>query len=240
MFSVGDSRKLRGRTQYDDYPTTAATIPVVASVKPDYEAIKKAAPDLIIYDGDLYGPADVEKIKSLGADTIVFKAHDLAGFKKELYEFGNKIGGETNVDSYVDRIDREVGSASEGLAKPLKVAVVIAGGGSPMVAGTKSFQAEIVKIAGGTPVGPDSDVFVKLSPEAFVASVPDVVVLATNKASAAADAASLKADARLKTVPAIAGNHIIALDANVVLRRGSRVDSFIKDLHHTLALEATK
>lgn len=241
MYSVGDSRRLRGRTEADNYPTSVTTVPVVASVKPDYEAIKRASPDLIIYDPDLYGPGDIEKIKAVGADTMEFKAHDLAGFKKEIYEFGSMIGGETNADSYVDRIDREAMTASEGLAKPLKVAVVIAGsGGNDMVAGVNSFQAAIVKVAGGTPVGPESDKFEKISPESFIASAPDVIVLATSEASKIVDVEALTGDSRLKTVPAISGGHIVGLNSDVVLRRGSRVDTFIKDLHHALALEANK
>lgn len=231
-----DVRMLAGRTEVDNYPPSVLTTPVVASVKPDFEKIKSVGPSLIVYDADLFNPDDAGRITAMGVDSFAFKSHTLDGFEKELYELSGKIGSETNVSGYVDRIEQEASNAKGDQPKTLpKVAVVMSG---DYVAGTNSFVADIVKICGGQPVGPPSDKFAPMSPEAVVAAAPDIVVLATSKTTAEKDAAALRIDPRFANSPAIKNGHLSAIDQDVVLRRGTRVDKLVQSLHKAISLGA--
>ena len=233
-----DVRQLVGRTKADDFPSSVLQVPVVAEVKPDFEAIKRLKPGLVVYDADLYNPADITRIEGMGAESFGVKAHTVEAFKKELFELASKLGSETNVSSYVDRIERERAAAAAEAPSPMpKIAVAMAGG---YVAGTESFVADVVKIAGGVPVGPASTKFELASPEAMVAAAPDIIVLATAKATAAADFAKIAADPRFMNSPAIKNKKVIALPQDIVLRRGARVDAFIKDLHRNIMRLAAK
>lgn len=240
--STFDSRQLVGRTAADNFPMTVSSVPVVAEVKPDFEKIKKAAPGLVLYDGDLYNESDIKRIESMGIATYAIKAKTVAEFEKQLYELANKLGSETNVSGYVDRIERERGAAEGSQPTPApKVALILGGsGGSLLVAGKGSFQADVMKIVGGEIVGPDADKFAPMSPEALVVGAPDVIVLATSKESAEKDFAALKADPRLRTIPAIKNGKVTALNQDEVVRKGGRVDKFISNLKLAIALQVQK
>lgn len=231
-----DVRLLVGRTAADDYPTSLSNVPIVAETKPDFEKIKGLAPTVVLYDADLFNEADVKKIKAMGAEAIGLKARTVEEFEKELYELSGKLGSETNVSAYVDRMERERNAAQGDRPSPEpKVAVVL--GGGDYVAGTDSFVADVVKIAGGQPVGPASTKFEPMSPEAIVAAAPDIVILATSKkdkAAAAKDSQALFANPGFKATPALKNGRVAALDQDVVVRRGARVDTFIRDLHRAI------
>ena len=230
-----DMRLLVGRSASDDYPANVSSVPVVASLKPDFEKIKGTGANFLVYDADLFNPDDVKKIEAMGLESFAFKAHTVAGFEKELYELAGKLGSETNVSAYVDRIERER-SLAEGdtLADRPKVAVVL--GGGKYLAGTDSFLADVVRIAGGKIVGPTSVKFDPMSSEALVSAAPDVIVLATTKADAKKDVAALRADPRFAATPAVRNGRVSAIEQDIVLRRGARVDKLIQSMHKIIAL----
>jgi iron complex transport system substrate-binding protein len=238
----GDRRNLRGITSSDNYPANL-NVPVVASVKPDFEKIATIKPDLIVLDSSLYNQQDIEKLKGLGADTFVIDANTVDGLVDQLLKLGSALGSETNVSSYVDRI-QAAQSAAKGnpFAHAPKVAVLMSGAGSGehMIAGTKSFVADAVKVSGGIPIGPESDKFEKLSPEFLVGQNPDLIVVAATTSGAAQQLASVKGDPRFGSVKAIKNDAVVPLNQDVVVRRGSRVDKLIDALHGQFAKAVAK
>jgi ABC-type Fe3+-hydroxamate transport system substrate-binding protein len=227
---------LKGRTASDNYPTYALTnIPVVASVKPDYEKITAMAPDLIVYDASLYDASDTEKIKALGFMTFVIDAPTIKDFENQLFAFADLTGNQTNVSDYVDRIDVSLANASPKPSPSPRVAVIMPGdGGAPLIAGTKTFTDDVFKEVGGTPVGPDVDHFVPLNAETLVALNPDLIVVPSSKGTAAHDEQSIAADPRFKSTNAVKNGRIATMDEDVVLRRGARVDHFIEGAYKVL------
>ena len=226
----GTTNTLKGRTASDNYPPgLMKAIPEVASVKPDYEKIKAIAPDLIVYDTSLYSPGDIEKIKALGFRTYPFDALTVADLEKQLFEFADLTGAQSNMSDYIDRIDVALGNAAPKPSPAPKVAIIMPGdGGSPLIAGTKSFEADVFKVVGGEPVGPSSDRFVPVSAEMLISENPDLIVVPTTKATGAHDIQEIVNDPRFKSTNAVKNGHIQAMDEDVVLRKGSRVDHFIE------------
>lgn len=227
--TVNYAGMLKGRTASDNYPMNVSSVPVVASVKPDYEKIKSINPGLIVYDASLYNDDDIAKIKELGFDTFEIKGDTIDDLNNELYKLGSLIAGETNASGYVDRIIAARESAQGDAPSPIpKVAVILPGSGSEhYIAGTKSFVADVVRASGGTPVGPDANKFVPLSPEAILGEAPDILVVGVDKTKAAAEVDLVLKDARLRSLPAVAKRRLVPIDADVLTRRGSRVDKLI-------------
>ena len=231
---------LVGRTSADNYPLSAQKVAVVASTKPDYEMIATLRPDLVVYDGDLYGPADVEKIKALGADTWVMDAKTVDAYIDQLRHLASMLSTETNGATYVDKVfaARNAAQAEAKTPQP-KVAIMLPGQGTEhMIAGAKSFYADAVKAAGGNAIGPDADKFVNVNPEWLISENPDAIVIGVNKAdqtSANEAVNSLLKDGRFKNITAISKKQIIAIDQDVLLRRGWRVDKLIDGLHQALS-----
>ncbi len=234
--SNGSSQVLVGRSASDNYPTSVSAVPVVCNVKPDYEKLTILKPDLVVYDASLYSEADVAKIKALGAEAYVFKANTIEDFKKELYGLSTLLCIETSIDSYVGRIDAQVAAAKNDKVTDVKVAILMGGGGTYLAAGTDSLQADAVKVSGATLVGPKADRFVPVNPEMLVTQGVDVIILPTSKGTADKDVASVLADPKLRALKAVQSKKIVAINSDVVLRRGNRIDTLVKSIHDGLAI----
>ncbi len=227
---------LVGRTAADNWPPRVSAIPIVASVKPNYERLSTLKPELVVYDAALFSPDDVEKIKSTtGATLFAIKANTLGDFTKELYELGTLTGSEVAMNNYVTKILAEVGNAKVEPFNPVpKVAVILPGeGGRDYIAGTGSFVASAVEAAGGTPVGPNDTKFVAVSPESLVGMNPDVIIVSGTKADMSGAVALLK-NPRYQTLSAIKNGRVRAIDEDVLVRRGGRVDILLKALHQSM------
>jgi iron complex transport system substrate-binding protein len=185
-------------------------------------------PDLIVYDASLYSDQDVEKLKTLKADMFAVSANTIRGFIEEMFALGQLIGSEKTLNDYANRILVEADANSDSGATRRKVAVIMPGNGSAdYIAGTKSFVADAVRTVGGEPVGPESDRFVVASPESIVALNPDVIIVPATKQNMKG-AQAVATNPKYRTINAIKNNHISAIDQDVLLRRGARVDTLLK------------
>ena len=226
---------LRGRTSSCDFPESVVTkVPVVADVKPNYEMIQGIRPDLIVYDADLYSDADVAKLKETKADLLALKADTIKDLEAFYYDLGRLLGCETNASSKVDKIEDEINIVRSNKPKAgLKVAA-IAGDPSTgyLVAGTKSFLADVIRTVGGEPVGADSRIWTQANLEALIAMNPDVIFVAADKSGNAAD--KVLGDARLSSINAIKKKQVFGVNSSVLMRKGSRVPEMLKAFCVTL------
>ena len=228
---------LIGRTQACNYPRSMSSVPVVADLKPDYEKITQIHPDLILLDRDLYGDSEIQKLKETKAVVKVVGSDTVEGYIKDFYTLGNLISGEANINEYIIRVRKQItASQGEKPGKELKAAFIIPdASGHHMIAGTKSFQADVVRIIGATPVGPDSNKFEMLNAEFLMTQNPDFIFIA-------GDEKRFLADTRFANLRAVKSKNILSLDQDIALRKGSRVDEFIYlgHKHLMLALEVKK
>ncbi len=230
VFLQFGAARLKGRTSQCDYPTAVTSVPVVMSgPKPDMEKLTALQPDLIVYDPVLFNAEDVASLKKLGCDLFALKAHSLDEFCKSLAELGGKAKAETEVSEYIDKI-QQARAAAAGMAKNPrpKVAVLMPGKGAEhYIAGTESFQADLVRASGGDVVGPKADRMVTLNVESLVQMNPDVIVVA-------GEAGSVVSDARLQSIKAIKDGKVLPVKPEMILRAGSRVDTLINALAKNL------
>lgn len=224
-----------GKTKSCDYPDTVKTKPVYGDLKPDFEKITSKHIQFIVLDGDLYSEEDKTKLKATGAKLYEFKATNLADFEREMLTLGSFTGSETNIQSYVDRIRRErrVAEGDSPNSRPKAVLILPGSGGFHMIAGTKSFQSEILKVIGADPVGPDSAKFEMLTPEFLFQANPDVIIVA-------GEAKSFLADTRFANLNAVKNLKIFGNKQDMWVRRGGRVDTLIEQAHKALMLVVKK
>ncbi len=242
--AAGNGINLVGRTSACDYPQQVTKVPVVGGVKPDYEALAKIKPDLVLYDKELYGEADVRKLGGLGATLFAWDPHTLAEYRERTFELGSLGAVETGLSGYVDRLDRETTTAQGDPPTPRPTVAVILPGtsGRHMIGGTKGLRADCVRVAGGEPVGPGGEIFEALSPEFLVGKDPDVILLAVENPPAtplpagaapppSAARREFEGDARFAGLKARRLGHVYGIPADVLLRRGARVDALVRNLH---------
>ncbi len=229
------SINFEGRTKACDFPAMVKSKPVYGDLKPDFEKITQDRIQLVVMDADLYSVEDKTKLNSTGAKVFEFKAKTVSELEKEMQILGSLVGSETSIQSYVDRIRRERRAAEGDSPSPRPKAVLIlpGSGGSHMIAGVKSFQADVLKIVGAQPLGPDSEKFEMLTPEFLFQSNPDVIVVA-------GEAKSFLADTRFANLTAVKTLKIFGNEQSMWVRRGGRVDTLIEQAHKALMLVIKK
>ena len=228
---------LVGRTAACNYPTyITEKTPVVGSVKPDWEKLREARPDFIVYDAALYTPQDVAKMKETGATLFGLTAKNIDEFQLQLFELANFVAPASRASEYVDKIHQERQNATGNAAENRpKVSVILPGvNGQHMILGTESFLADEVRAAGGEPVGPKTDKFVPLSPESLLTFNPDAIVVPARDPKDSAGALAVANDPRFKGVTAVKDRRIGAVLGDVLLRTGSRVDTCIKGIYRII------
>lgn len=235
----GHPGQLHGRTEACNFPINISqTVPVYGGVKPNYEKLMRAKPDVVVYDAKLYSPADISKLEeTIGKNKLFgFNANTIDDFEFQLRKLGVMIASPMPISKYIDKIDRERSTAkSMSPAVHPKMAVMT----GTLAAGTKSFLADVMRSVGAEPVGPDADRFVQMDPETLIQANPDIVVLAADlnrltdltarrKVAAAAQAAFL-ADPRYRSIGAAVKQRVFVMDGDILLRQGSRVDTLIQN-----------
>ena len=106
-------------------------------------------------------------------------------------------------------------------------------GGEHYIAGVKSFQADVVRSAGGEAVGPEQDRYVPIDAESLIKLNPDMFITA-------GDPTAFANDPRLKSMPAIAKLKVRGIDADLASRMGYRVDQEINKMHRAISDMAAK
>lgn len=222
-----------GKTSACNYPeSSTAKIPVVADVKPNYEAIQKLNPDMVAYDKGLYSDQDIQKIKEMGFQTFEFKAQTLKDYERELMSFAGTVGVETNMNDYIERVHKSWSRVrgDKPAVAPKTVFVLAGPSGSSMIAGTKTFIADVGVQCGAEVVGPDSDKFETLNAEMILSKNPDVVFVG-------GDAKNFLKDARFNGINAVKAGRVFGLDQDVLVRKGSRVDKLIDAVFRGLTVD---
>lgn len=192
-------------------------------VKPNYERIKFLNPDVVLLDPDLFTADELKKFQDLKLDVTEVKGNTVDEFVQSLYLLGGKLGIEVTIMDYVDEIRRATQTAkgSAPTNKP-KVAIMMPSThGGHMIAGTKSFLADVIRIGGGEPVGPESTKFEPVSAENFLQWNPSILITA-------GDPTPVQRDPRFATVDAIKLGQVAGLKDDIVLRKGGRVHELIK------------
>lgn len=251
----GPMNKLAGITSSCNWPQFLKgphNFPILAGTKPNYEKIAEVKPGLIVYDTDSYNEQDVAKLKELGIDLYPFHANTVDEFIEQLYLLARTIGGETTISEYVDNIYRARSEAQSAVHTPRPKVAILMG---DYIAGVRSFYADEIRAAGGEPVGPDADRFVKSNAESLVQMNPDVILAVDDASFKAFDdkgapetrpqredvvvikyiPQSILEDPRLKSTTAVQKRQIASIRPDAILRRGGRVDKVIEGVGRYLA-----
>ncbi|MGE0000487.1 MAG: ABC transporter substrate-binding protein [Fimbriimonadaceae bacterium] len=225
LFKIGMVSTVRGRTASCDvsYGIGSAAI-VVNGTTPNYEKIVALQPDLVVYDGTLYSEAEKEKLKALGLKTAELNASSVEGLVEFLYEIGKATAAESNASNLADKIlAARVNAMSQAQSPAPRVAVVMADG-SLYAAGKDSFIADVVRSAGGEPVGPAGTTFVRTSPEQLLKLAPDVI-FAPNGSGL-----KLLGNPQLASIPAVKAKQVLEVDDKTLLRVSTRIETLIEPM----------
>lgn len=224
-----------GGTEVDAKVVTHQIPDVMKGTKPNFEVIAELHPDAVLYDETLISPSDLQKIKDMGIKLMPTGGNSIAQFKDNLYRLGTATNDETNIMDYMNDLDSSLAGAQQKRTTPHKIVMILPGKGSEdMIAGRNSFQADVIRQVGDTPIGPDSDKFVNVNAEQLLKDDPDVVLVVTSKKDNS-DLVAFSKDPRFQNLSAVKKGNILGVPADYALRPGGYVNKFIDDIGAALS-----
>jgi iron complex transport system substrate-binding protein len=226
---VNADHKLVGRTSRCDYPDTPSlrATPIVANPNPDMDKIIRLQPDLIIVDQNMVNPSYLEQFKRANIEVLVLKINSVKDWIAAVETIGNKLLMQKQASDVVDEAKTAMHLGETDPIVPKPKVLIAMDAERPMAAGLQSYQADVVRVAGGEPVGPDADKFVPISPEQIVQWNPDAIIVPGmpdrylhSPAFAATKAAKNGA--------------VIGVNENHLLRAGAKLKDLIRAVHQEL------
>jgi iron complex transport system substrate-binding protein len=225
IFALGQQDRLKGTTQFSNYPAEAAKLPKVGSyVRLDLERIVALNPDLCIAIKDGNPKGIIDRLQSLNIPVFAVNPRNLESMMQTIQKIGSILNASQKantlvkdmrsriqqVDALVSRIDR-------------RPRVFIQIGISPIIsAGRNTFIHELVVRAGGINVAAGNSAYPHFSREQVFALAPDVLIITSMARSGAFEKA--KADwNRLSHMPAVREKRIYTVNSDVFDRPSPRL-----------------
>jgi len=182
LFALGDGGLLVGDTDSDDYPAAAKALPHVATYQGVImEKLVAAQPDLVIAGGDGFThPADVTHMRSLGIPVVVIYAATVPAVLADLRLVGEAAGQLPAASAMTAAMQSRMDAiAALARAEPTHPSVFYEIGVGPDIYGPAqdSFVADMVVLAGGTPITTGDPNSYTIALEKLVVADPQVIVL---------------------------------------------------------------
>jgi iron complex transport system substrate-binding protein len=225
IFALGQQDRLKGTTQFSNYPPEAAKLPKVGSyVRLDLERIVALNPDLCIAIKDGNPKAIVDRLQSLNIPVFAVNPHNLESLLQTVQRIGDILNASTRAKTLVaDMRSRmqQVDTLVSKIERRPRVFVQI--GISPIIsAGSDTFVHELIVRAGGINVAAGKGAYPHFSREQVLALAPDVLIITTMARSGAFEKA--KADwGRLSHMPAVRKKRIYTVDSDLFDRPSPRL-----------------
>jgi iron complex transport system substrate-binding protein len=241
--ALGACDRLVGVTDFDDYPAEVAAIPkVVLQAQVDVELVVAAEPDLVLAAGNEQTPtAVVDQMESLGLRVVVLYPDSLEGVYADIELVGRAIHAEDEATDLVDAMRsraRAVVDAVAGADRPRTLYEVYHAEGTTYTAGTGSFLATLLELAGADPVTGDAQGLI--GAEDLVAADPEVILLGTASydptlGEPAAARAAVAARPGWASLRAVRDSRVVPyLDDIVTTRPGPRIVEGLEALARAL------
>jgi iron complex transport system substrate-binding protein len=242
IFALGQQNRLKGTTQFSNYPAEAAKLPKVGSyVRLDLERIVALHPDLCIAIKDGNPKETIERLQSLNIPVFAVNPRNLETVMQTIQRVGDILNASERAKTLVQtmrgriqRIDALVASIDQ------RPRVFVQIGISPIIsAGTNTFIHELIVRAGGINVAAGKKAYPHFSREQVLALAPDVLIITSMSRSGAFK----KAEAdwrRLFGAPAGLDKRIYSVDSDVFDRPSPRLLDALETLTRLLHPELFK
>jgi iron complex transport system substrate-binding protein len=222
LFAIGAGDRVVATTDFADHPEAAKSLPRVARAhNVDLERVAAARPDLIVAWGSGYPPATLAALRRLGVPLYVDEPATLDGIASSMLRLG-ALTGAAGAAEAAATYRAAIAQLRERYASRAEVRVFYQVWPQPlMTLGGRHVLSEGLRACGArnvfealAPVAP------QVSVEAVLAADPQVIVTAE---PGAADRGSLDLWKRFAGQRAVAGGHLVTIDADRINRHTPRL-----------------
>jgi iron complex transport system substrate-binding protein len=240
VYALGRQDRLKGATQFSNFPPAAAGLPKVGSyVHLDLERIIFLKPDLCIAIKDGNPKHIVDRLESLNIPVYAVDPRGLDSVMKTIIEIGILLGTEKKADELVVNMKTRIEHVDALVSKTThRPGVFFQIGLSPIVSvGTDTFINELIERAGGRNLSKGPTTYPRFSKEQVLSLAPEVFIITSMSREGMFD--SIKAKWSIwTTMPAVKNDRICLVDSDLLDRPTPRMvdglEVLLKHIHPEL------
>lgn len=232
LFALGIGDRLIANTDADDFPPQVKGLPHVATFSSvDVEKIVSLNADLVIAGGNNFNkPDSLAQLRRLGVPVLVVYGADVEGVLHDIDLVAQAVGRPAEGQALVADLRAQFKTISDATAALPHPRVFYELDATKEIYGPadKSFVAEMITLAGGTPITTGSTTVFSIPLEKLVAADPEVIILGDAAYGTTAEIAAARPG--WATMTAIKNKAIRPIDDTVVTRPGPRLVEGLRDL----------
>ncbi len=225
IYALGEERRLRGVTQFSDYPEAALALPQVGSyVNLDLEKIVALRPDLCIAVKDGNPKAVIDKLEALHIPVYAVDPRDLESVMEAISAIGRLLGAGEHADRIIARMAKRVEKVKATVAKARHYPKVFFQIGiTPIVSiGSGTFIHELIVMAGGRNLAQGKVPYPRFSKEQVLSLAPEIFIITSMDRDGLFE--QIQAEwQKWPDMPAVKNNRILLVDSNLLDRAGPRL-----------------
>jgi iron complex transport system substrate-binding protein len=240
VFALGAGDRLKGGTDFDDFPPEAVGLPDVATFTGVLiEKVVDIDPDLVIAGGNNFtSAADIDRLRGLGLTVMVIYAPTVAAVLDDIQLVGDAIGASAEAQAMTAAMESRIDEVSGAVASLAKPRVFYEIGNEPEIFGPApdSFVANMVELAGGDAVTTTDPAVFSIPLERLVSEDPEVIVLGDAAYGVCPD--NVLSRPGWSSITAVRDGDVRPVDDIVVTRPGPRLGEGLAALALTIHPEA--
>lgn len=232
VFAIGRGPALVGRSSFCDYPEEAKSIEVIGGfADPNIERIVALQPTLVTGERGPAGPELSARLESLGIATYFPLIDRVSDIEIAIRELGDKLDAKEVAGTVASALAEKVAALSTRVASEKRPRVVFLFDFKPLIAaGTNSFPADALGLAGAENAVVTGSKYPTLGPEGLLAVDPDVIIDGSAGAYAESPDALLRSISGLAELRALREGRVVRLEGTAALRPGPRIASGIEQI----------
>lgn len=241
LFALGVGDRVVGKVEdFTPYPPEVTAIPDVAKFgEVDVEKIVALGADLVIAGGNNFNPPDkIAQLRSLGVPVLVLYAPTVDGVLKDIELTGAAVGRAAEARDLTASMTAafdQVAAAVAGRPQP-RVFYELDATQKIYTAADSSFLAEMIVLAGGSPITTGSTTNFEISLEKLIEADPEIILLGDAAYGTTADV--VKARPGWDVMTAVRKGAIVPVDDVVISRPGPRLVDGLRALARAIHPDA--
>ena len=246
VYALGAEGLLVGVDTTSQYPAAAQALPQVGYMRAlSAEGVLSLKPTLVIAT-TAAGPATtLDQLRATGVEVIVLPdLYDYDSVIAKIAAVGRLTGKQAEAVAMIARGRADMAALTARLAKatgkPRVLFLLSMGGGAPQAAGRDTAADGIIRLAGGANAIDGYAGYRPLTPEAVIASRPDVVLVTRQTAQAMGGAQAVLDQPALRQTPAGRAGKVLEFDTLLLLGFGPRTPQAALELAMALHPELAR
>lgn len=239
MYALNASDRLKGRTDYCDYPMDAKNIPSIGSMTdPSVEKVIELKPDVVIAS-NMINKTIVDKLEKLNIKVVVLHGtEDIDGAYDAIEKVDMILGDKDAANKIVSDMKKKVDmvkSKVKDVKKPKVYYVVSYGQYGDYTGGKDTYIDKMIQSAGGANIAEDVSGW-KYSLEKVMENDPDIIICSKYFNTKE----GLIKENGYKDLRAVKNGNVFEIDNNLLDRQGPRMADGLLELARVIHPELFK